>query len=127
MDNLHNVDVLCQVGISVGTYDLKDNSLITLKEASMEEVRRRNEPKLAAKAGLLRDLVMRLNSQNKSVVVMIPPHGEDRIELHHHWEEIILATLKDIKFPKIRILNMAQVCLLLSLSLSGDLMTMCCR
>ena len=93
----------------MGTYDLKDNSLITLKEASMEEVRRRNEPKLAAKAGLLRDLVMRLNSQNKSVVVMIPPHGEDRIELHHHWEEIILATLKDIKFPKIRILNMAQV------------------
>merc|ERR1719232_2520034 len=98
-----------KVGISVGTYDLKDNSLITLKEASMEEVRRRNEPKMMAKAGLLRDLVMRLNSQNKSVVVMIPPHGEDRIELHHHWEEIILATLKDIKFPKIRILNMAQV------------------
>ena len=52
---------------------------------------------------------MRLNSQNKSVVVMITPHGEDTIELHHHWEEIILATLKDIKFPKIRILNMAQV------------------
>ena len=59
----------------------------------MEEVRRRNEPKLAAKAGLLRDLVMRLNSQNKSVVVMITPHGEDTIELHHHWEEIILASV----------------------------------
>merc|ERR1719445_1222004 len=98
-----------KVGISVGTYDLKDNSLITLKEASMEEVRRRNEPKLVAKANILRDLVMKLNNQNKSVVVMIPPHGEDRIELHHHWEEIILSTLKDIKFPKIRILNMAQV------------------
>ena len=83
------------------TFDLKDNSLITLKEVSLEE--------LAAKAGLLRDLVMRLNSQNKSVVVMILPHGEDTIELHHHWEEIILATLKDIKFPRIRILNMAQV------------------
>ena len=78
----------------MGTFDLKDNSLITLKEVSLEE---------------LRDLVMRLNSQNKSVVVMITPHGEDTIELHHHWEEIILATLKDIKFPKIRILNMAQV------------------
>ena len=80
----------------MGTFDLKDNSLITLKEVSPE-------------AGLLRDLVMRLNSQNKSVVVMIPPHFEDTIELQHHWEEIILATLKDIKFPKIRILNMAQV------------------
>ena len=68
----------------MGTFDLKDNSLITLKEVSMEEMKRRNEPKLAAKAGLLRDLVMRLKSQNKSVVVTIPPHGEDTIELHHH-------------------------------------------
>ena len=83
-----------KVGISVGTYDLKDNSLITLKEASMEEVRRRNEPKLVSKAALLRDLVMKLISQNKSVVVMIPPHGEERIELHSHWEEILLRTLK---------------------------------
>merc|ERR1719445_36751 len=98
-----------KVGISVGTYDLKDNSLITLKEASMEEVRRRNEPKLLSKATLLRDLVVKLNNQNKSVVVMIPPHGEERLELHHHWEEIVLSTLKDIKFPKIRILNMGQV------------------
>ena len=98
-----------KVAISIGTYDLKDNSLITLKEASMEEVRRRNEAKLVAKAELLRDLVIKLNNQNKSVVVMIPPHGEERIELHHHWEEIVLNTLKDIKFPKIRILNMGQV------------------
>jgi len=98
-----------KVGISVGTYDLKDNSLITLKEASMEEVRRRNEPKLMNKATLLRDLVSKLIAQNKSVVIMIPPHGEERIELHHHWEEILLATLKDIRFPKLRLLNMAQV------------------
>jgi hypothetical protein len=84
----------------VGTFDLKDNSLFTQKEASMEE--------LVAKAGLLCDLVMRLNSQNRSVVVMITPHGENTIELHHHWEEIILATLKDIKFPNIRILKMAH-------------------
>ena len=35
----------------------------------MEEVRRRNEPKLVAKATLLRDLVIKLNNQNKTVVV----------------------------------------------------------
>merc|ERR1719369_3904 len=98
-----------KVGISIGTYDLKDNSLITLKEASMEEVRRRNEPKLMNKAVLLRDLVTKLINQNKTVIIMIPPHGEERIELHHHWEEILLATLKDVPFPKLRILNMAQV------------------
>ena len=98
-----------KVAISVGTYDLKDNSLITLKEASMEEVRRRNEPKLQAKANILRDLVSKLINQGKSVVVMVPPHGEERIELHHHWEEVLLATLRDIRFPKLRVLNMAQV------------------
>merc|ERR1719402_230744 len=97
-----------KVAISVGTYDLKDNSLITLKEASMEEVRRRNEPKLQAKANILRDLVSKLINQGKSVVVMVPPHGEERIELHHHWEEVLLATLRDIRFPKLRVLNMAQ-------------------
>merc|ERR1711915_597696 len=76
-----------KVGISVGTYDLKDNSLITLKEASMEEVRRRNEPKLVAKANILRDLVSKLISQNKSVVIMIPPHGEKRTEAARRFEK----------------------------------------
>jgi len=40
---------------------------------------------------------------------MIPPHGEERIEVHAHWEEILLNKLKDIRFPNIKILNMAQV------------------
>merc|ERR1719435_429875 len=40
---------------------------------------------------------------------MVPPHGEERIELHHHWEEVLLATLKELRFPRLRILNMAQV------------------
>ena len=53
----------------MGAFDQKE---------SMEEVRRRNEPKLAAEAGLLCDLVMRLNSQNKSVVVMISPTARTR-------------------------------------------------
>ena len=43
------------------------------------------------------------------VLVMIPPHGEERMEVHAHWEEILLNKLKDIRFPSIRILNMAQV------------------
>ena len=35
-----------------------------------------------------RDLVTKLIGQGKSVVVMVPPHGEERIKLHHHWEEV---------------------------------------
>ena len=40
---------------------------------------------------------------------MIPPHGAERMEVLQHWEEVLLNTLKEIVFPKIRILNMAQV------------------
>jgi hypothetical protein len=40
---------------------------------------------------------------------MIPPHGAERMEVMQHWEEVLLATLREIVFPKIRILNMAQV------------------
>jgi hypothetical protein len=60
-----------KVGISVGTYDLKDNSLITLKEASMEEVRRRNEPKLVSKATILRDLLLKLIAQVVYFIVLV--------------------------------------------------------
>jgi len=97
-----------KVGISIGTYELSDPILITLKDAPMDEVRRRNEPRLNQKARVLRDLVLNLIRQNKQVLVMIPPHGEERMEVHAHWEEILLNKLKDIRFPSIRILNMAQ-------------------
>jgi hypothetical protein len=43
------------------------------------------------------------------VIVMIPPHGEERMEVLQHWEDILLYALRDIVFPKIRILNMALV------------------
>jgi len=97
-----------KVGISIGTYDLSDPGLITLKDAPMDEVMKRNEPKLKRKASLLRELVLNLVRQNKQVIVMIPPHGEERVEVHKAWEDIVLSYLKDIRFPSIRILNMAQ-------------------
>jgi len=97
-----------KVGISIGTNELSDPGLITLSDAPMNEVKRRNEPKLQHKARVLRELVLNLIRQNKQVLVMIPPHGETRMEVHSHWEEILINKLKDIRFPNIRILNMAQ-------------------
>ena len=55
------------LGISIGTYDLSDPGLITLKDAPMDEVMKRNEPKLKRKASLLRELVLNLVRQNKQV------------------------------------------------------------
>jgi len=106
---LVNLPKTCyKVGISIGTYELSDPGLITLKDAPMDEVRRRNGPKLNQKARILKELVLNLIRQNKQVIVLIPPHGEERVEVHTHWEEVLLAKLKEIRFPSIRILNIAQ-------------------
>ena len=53
--------------ISVGTADLEDPGLICLKDAPLQEVRRRNEPKLRHKARQLRDIVLSLIASNKQV------------------------------------------------------------
>ena len=53
----------------MGTFDLGDPGLITLKEAPMDEVKRRNEHKLQQKARIFRDLVLNLIRQNKQVRV----------------------------------------------------------
>jgi len=98
-----------KVGISIGSNELNDPSLITLKDAPMDEVRRRNEPKLNKKARILKELVLNLIRQNKMVIVMIPPYGETRMEVHGQWEEILLNKLGDIRFPSIKILNMAKI------------------
>ena len=57
----------CILGISIGSNELNDPSLITLKDAPMDEVRRRNEPKLNKKARILKELVLNLIRQNKMV------------------------------------------------------------
>ena len=43
---------------------------------------------------------------------MIPPYAETRMEVHGQWEEILLNKLGDIRFPSIKILNMAKVMLM---------------
>jgi len=100
-----------KVGISIGSYELGDPSLLTLKDGPLDEVRRRNEPKLNQKARILKEMVLNLIRQNKQVIVMIPPHGEARMELFQHWEDILLQKLRDIRFPSIKILNMNQIML----------------
>ena len=47
--------------------DLSDPNLITLKDAPMDEVKKRNEPKLMSKARIFKDLVLNLIRQNKQV------------------------------------------------------------
>ena len=51
----------------MGTFELADPSLITLRDAPMAEVMKRNEHKLKHKARVLRDLVQNLVRENKQV------------------------------------------------------------
>ena len=55
------------LGISIGSYELGDPSLLTLKDGPLDEVRRRNEPKLNQKARILKEMVLNLIRQNKQV------------------------------------------------------------
>ena len=66
------------------------------------EVRQRNESVLYAKAEAIKSMIFKLHGQNRSVVLVIPPHGEDRVELLNHWEEIVLDTLREIPFPRLK-------------------------
>ena len=56
------------LGISIGSNELNDPTLLTLKDAPMDEVRRRNEPKLSQRARILKGLVLNLIRQNKQVI-----------------------------------------------------------
>ena len=65
-----------RVAISVGTYDLMtDKQLLTLKEASLEEVKLKNRAPLQEKARQLKGMVQKLLSLQKHVILVIPPAG----------------------------------------------------
>jgi hypothetical protein len=65
-----------RVAISVGTYDLMtDDQLLTLREASLEEVKVKNRAPLQEKARQLKGMIQKLLSLQKHVILVIPPAG----------------------------------------------------
>ena len=101
---------VAKVAISVGTKDLLDDSLSTLQKASLEEVRKANQPPLLRKAEALRDMVAYLLDQKKTVVLLLPPIGEQRVEVAQHWCELVLeATASLSASPAFRVINLPEV------------------
>jgi hypothetical protein len=80
---------ISKIAISIGTRDLLDGSLCTLKEASLEEVRLKNEVVLSKKALALRDMAAYLLNQRKTVILLLPPIGEDRCAIHQLFSIIL--------------------------------------
>ncbi|TRY62709.1 hypothetical protein TCAL_00874 [Tigriopus californicus] len=97
------------VALSIGSADLLSGDLLTLQEASLEEVRRRNEPKLRDLARHALELATGLVGQRKSVSILLPPQGSHRIEIFKHWEDILLREVDNLKEPRLTILNLPVV------------------
>ena len=70
-----------KVVVSVGAKDLLDPQLMTLSQGSLGDVRKNNSAYLTPKATALREMAAYLLNQKKTVVLLLPPIGEDRIEI----------------------------------------------
>jgi len=85
-----------KVAISAGSVELRDPTLLTLTGASLEEVRRANEEPLRAKARTLLAMLSYLAKQGKQVMLLLPPCGEEGLEISQHWEDIVLEEMGDL-------------------------------
>ncbi len=88
---------------------MTDESLLTLRQASLEEVKQKNRAPLQEKARQLKCMVQKLLSLQKHVIIVIPPVGTQRVEIFRHWEEIVLDVMQDLPSPAFRILNLPDL------------------
>ena len=118
---LHNT--VSKVVLSIGSQDLFEDSLLTLKQASLEEVKQANKSELKKKATHIKALIEALmgKKMEKKVVYIIPATCVQRKEVFEHFEEIITETLKDLPFPNFKLLNFPE--LMYNQSLQDDLLT----
>ena len=105
---------LCQninrIAISIGAADLlSDESLLTLRQASLEEVKQKNLAPLQEKAEQLRGMVTKLLALHKDVILVIPASGTQRVEVFRQWEEIVIETFQDVTLPSFKILNLSDL------------------
>jgi hypothetical protein len=99
-----------RIAISIASHDLMtDQSLLTLRQASLEEVKLKNRVLLQEKAGRLKGMIKKLLSLNKHVILVVPPAGTQRIEVFRHWEEVVLEAMQDLPMPDFKILNLPDL------------------
>ena len=99
-----------KVALSIGTYDLMSNeALITLKDASLEEVRKKNGVILNFMADVLFRMTSHLLSQDKVVILLLPPHGQEKIEVFKQWEDIVLERAKRVTNHKFKVINLPGI------------------
>ncbi len=98
-----------KVALSVGTKDLMtESSLMTLKDASLVEVRRNNERFLRRRAKSMVALARALLALGKTVILLLPPAAEGRHEVFDHWADLMLEETASLQGERLKILNMPK-------------------
>lgn len=99
-----------KVIISIGRQDMFDESLLTLKKASLEEVKLKNKSKLKEKAGHIKAMAEKLMMKmNYQVIFIVPATSIQRIEVFSQFEEILQEVLEDLAFPQFKMLNFPEL------------------
>ena len=98
-----------KVAFSIGTVDLSNPQLLTLKDDSLDAIRKKNAGFLKEKAGQLVRMAQYLISQNMTVGFLLPPYGEDRLEVFQHWEEVVKEEMAGLPANKVRLINLPEV------------------
>ena len=87
-----------------------DESLLTLKKASLEEVKLKNKSKLKEKAGHIKAMAEKLMMKmNYQVIFIVPATSIQRIEVFSQFEEILQEVLEDLAFPQFKMLNFPEL------------------
>lgn len=101
---------LPRIAISIGAQDLlAGDQLLTLRQASLEEVKQNNSAPLQEKARHLKGMITKLLSMNKHVILIIPASGTQRVEVFRHWEEIVTESMQDLTLPSFKLLNLPEL------------------
>ena len=102
--------IVSKIVISIGSQDLQDENLCTLKQAPLEEVIQKNKQSLEKKANHIRSMIRKLLKMGKSVIFIIPSTCVQRKEVFAQFEEIVLEVLTELKVePNFKILNLPEL------------------
>ena len=86
-----------------------DDSLLTLKKASLEEVKLKNKSKLKEKAGHIKAMAEKLMKMSYSVILIVPATSIQRNEVFSQFEEILQEVLEELPFPQFKMLNFPEL------------------
>ena len=98
------------ITLSIGSQDLFDEGLVTLKEASLEDLKIKNKSKLKEKAGHIKAMIQKLIKLGMKVIYIVPVTCIRRKEVFDQFEEIVLETFdSDLTFPDFKLLNLPEL------------------